>query len=170
MRRESQAYDYIYDQILGSFCQWVYQRNGTQKDAEDAFQRGLLNFFLNLETGKYQFQASAKITSVVFDYCKKIWLNELASSRFQTRATLPTFYDAADDTDLQNDLERSEVVDRVKVAMQQLKEDCRRLLHWFYVDELPLREIADKLGMKESSTKQKRFDCAEKLKKQYVAP
>lgn len=168
VRREDSAYDYLYNQLFGTFSHWVYQNNGSDKDAEDAFQKGLLNFFLNLETGKYQFQETTKITTVVFDYCKKIWLNELASSRLKTRIAMPSFYDAEADTDLQKDLERAEVIGQVQKALQQLKEDCRRLIQWFYVDDLSLREIAEKLGMKESSTKQKRFDCSEKLKKIYL--
>ena len=163
--RQTWAYDYLYQELAGSFQYWVVRNNGSEMDAEDAFQKGLLNFLLNIETGKYQFQENTKITTVVFDYCKKVWLNELASSRLKTRTHMPDSYDPVHDTDLQKDLERGELIGQVRQALSQLKNDCRQLVEWFYMDELSLREIAQKLGMKESSTKQKRYDCTEKLKR-----
>ena len=163
-KREGWAYDYLYGELRHSFRYWVERNNGSEMDAEDAFHKGLLNFLLNLETGKYQLRENAKITTVVFDYCKKVWLNELASGRLKKRTTMPDAYDPANDTDLQRDLERSETVAQVRAALGQLKDDCRQLIEWFYIEELSLKEIAEKMGMKESSTKQKRYDCTEKLK------
>ncbi|MPR32308.1 RNA polymerase sigma factor [Salmonirosea aquatica] len=163
--RQAWAYDYLYQELANPFQYWVLRNSGSEMDAEDAFQKGLLNFLLNLETGKYQFRENAKITTVVFDYCKKVWLNELASSRLKTRASIPDSYDPIHDTDLQKDLERGELITQVRNALVQLKNDCRQLVEWFYIDDLSLRDIAEKLGMKESSTKQKRYDCTEKLKK-----
>ncbi|WP_373511325.1 RNA polymerase sigma factor [Persicitalea sp.] len=163
-KRQGWAYDHLYAELSHSFRYWVERNSGSGMDAEDAFHKGLLNFFLNLETGKYEFRENAKITTVVFDYCKKVWLNELASSRLKKRSVMPDAYDPANDVDLQKDLERGETIAQVRVALNQLKDDCRRLIELFYLDELSLREIAGKLGMKESSTKQKRYDCTEKLK------
>jgi len=163
-RRESTAYEYLYEQVLGGFKHWVYVNSGSEMDAEDAFQKGLVNFLLNLETGKYQFQENTKITTIVFDYCKKIWLNELESSRVKTRAEMPAQNNFLDTTNLHQDLERMETVSEVRKALHQLKEDCRNVIEWFYIDDFSLKEIAEKLNMKESSTKQKRFDCTQKLK------
>ncbi|MBB5282615.1 RNA polymerase sigma factor (sigma-70 family) [Rhabdobacter roseus] len=162
--RQAWAYDHLYRELKNPFQYWVVRNNGSEMDAEDAFHKGLLNFLLNIETGKYQFQENAKITTVIFDYCKKVWLNELASSRLKTRTSLPDAYDPVHDTDLQKDLERHELVAQVRAALAHLKAECRQLIEWFYMDDLSLREIAEKLGMKESSTKQKRYDCTEKLK------
>ena len=136
-------------------------------DAEDAFQRGMLSFMLNLETGAYQLQAGTRITTVLFEYCKRIWLTELGSARFRNRASLPDSLDAADTSDVVKDLERIDIVNAVRYSLGQLKDECRKLIEWFYVDDLSLREIAERLGMKESSVKSKRYDCAEKLKAFY---
>jgi len=163
-KRRDWAYDHVYTELSPSFRYWVERNSGSEMDAEDAFHKGLLNFLLNLETGKYEFRESAKITTVIFDYCKKVWLNELASSRIKSRRAMPDAYDPAHDTDLQKDLERSETIAQVRAALDQLKADCRQMIEFFYLEELSLKEIAEKMGMKESSTKQKRYDCTEKLK------
>lgn len=77
---------------------------------------------------------------------------------------MPDLYNPADDIDLLRDIERIETINSVKNALNLLKEDCRKLIEWFYIDEFSLKEIAEKLNMKETSTKQKRFDCMQKLK------
>jgi RNA polymerase sigma factor (sigma-70 family) len=168
LQRNDRAYDFLYDRLAGSFSHWVCTHNGSEADAEDAFQKGLLNFLLNLESGRYQFQATARVTTVLFDYCKKVWLNELQSARLKTSATLPDYLDLADDQDLLADLERTERVTTIRRALNQLKGDCRQVLEWFYLDDLPLREIAERMGLKETSAKAKRYDCAEKLKGHYL--
>lgn len=167
-QRSDAAYDFLYDRVAGSFSHWVYTHNGSVMDAEDAFQKGLLNFLLNLESGQYQFQATARVTTVLFDYCKKLWLNELKSARMQIVTPLPDFIEITDDTDLLADLERTERVATVRQALNQLRDDCRQVLQWFYLEDLSLREIAEKTGLKESSAKAKRYDCAEKLKGHYL--
>ncbi|GAB3902386.1 hypothetical protein GCM10028803_28970 [Larkinella knui] len=163
-RRDERAYQFLYADVFPRFRHWILTNSGSEMDAEDAFQKGLMNFLLNIETGKYQLQESARITTVAFEYCKRVWLTELKSARMRNHGPMPDHIDTADSADVVNDLERLDVVKTVQQALQQLKEDCRKVLEWFYVDEIPLREIAERLGMKEESVKSKRYQCAEKLK------
>ena len=163
-RRDERAYQFLYADVLPSFQHWVLRNSGSEMDAEDAFQKGILSMLLNIETGKYQLQEGTRITTVAFEYCKRVWLTELKSARFRYQGTMPAHVDAVDTSDIVRDLERLDVVKTVQQALQQLKEDCRKLIEWFYVDELSLREIAERLGMKEESVKSKRYQCAEKLK------
>ncbi|WP_234736902.1 RNA polymerase sigma factor [Tellurirhabdus bombi] len=167
-QHDESAFDYVYDQLLGPFTHWVYTHNGSEMDAEDAFQKGLESFLINLENGRYQFQATTKVTSVIFDYSKKVWINEVKSARRTKNSNLTESIQPVDDADLQANLERAELVQTVRAALNQLKGDCKNLIEWFYIDELSLREIAEKLGLKENSTKAKRYDCTEKLKEFYL--
>ncbi|MGA0559289.1 RNA polymerase sigma factor [Larkinella sp. VNQ87] len=164
LRRDERAYHFLYASTYPSFRHWVLNNQGNEMDAEDAFQKGLLNFMLNLETGKYQLQAGTRITTVAFEYCKRLWITELRSARHRHRGEMPAHLELADTSDVEKDLERMDVVKSVQQSLSLLKDTCRKLLEWFYVDELPLREIAERLGMKEDSVKSKRYQCAEKLK------
>ncbi|GAB4033433.1 RNA polymerase sigma factor [Spirosoma jeollabukense] len=163
-RRDESAYQLFYADVFPKFQYWILRNNGTDMDAEDAFQKGLMNFLLNLESGKYEFQESTRVTTVAFEYCKKVWFTELGSARLKYRGVMPDHIDTADTRDVIKDLERKDTINSVQLALRQLKEDCRKLLEWFYVDDVSLREIADRLGMKEESIKSKRYQCAEKLK------
>lgn len=166
-QRNERAYQFLYAESFPPFRYWVLTNSGSEMDAEDAFQKGMLNFLLNVETGKYQFQAGTRVTTVVFEYCKCVWFTELKSARLRTRATMPDTIETMDTADVLKDLERMEVVNAVRQSLHRLKDECRKLIEWFYVDELSLREIAERLGMKESSVKSKRYDCAEKMKAFY---
>lgn len=163
-RRDERAYQYLYAELLPAFRHWVLTNSGSADDADDAFQKGLLSFMLNLETGAYTLQAGTRITTVLFEYSKRVWFTELKSARMRTKAAMPDDFDTAD---VARDLTRLDVVEAVRQALGQLKDDCRKLIEWFYVEELSLRDIADRLGMKETSVKSKRYDCAEKLKAFY---
>ncbi|CCH54148.1 RNA polymerase, sigma-24 subunit, ECF subfamily [Fibrisoma limi BUZ 3] len=167
-RRDDRAYQYLYAESFPSFRHWMLTHNGSEMDAEDAFQKGMLSFLLNVETGKYQFQASTQVTTVLFEYCKRVWLTELKSARVRTKAAMPDSVDSMDTGNVVEDLERLEVVNTVQKSLSQLKDECRKLIEWFYIEELSLREIAERLGMKETSVKSKRYDCAEKLKGFYA--
>ena len=159
------AFDFIYKEIFGSFSNWVYKNNGSVMDAEDTFQQGVLNFYLNLKSNKYIFHEGTKITTIIFQYAKMVWLNELESGRLKTKTKMPDFYDEIDIAPIpQEDLERLDIIKYVNLGLEELKEDCQKVVKWFYIDELSIRQIAEKLEMQENSTKQKRFDCTQKLK------
>lgn len=159
------AFDFIYKEIFGSFSNWVYKNNGSVMDAEDTFQQGVLNFYLNLKSNKYIFHEGTKITTIIFQYAKMVWLNELESGRLKTKTKMPDFYDEIDIAPIpQEDLERLDIIKYVNLGLGELKEDCQKVVKWFYIEELSIRQIAEKLEMQENSTKQKRFDCTQKLK------
>lgn len=166
-RRDEKAYQYLYAESYPSFRYWMLNNSASEMDAEDAFQKGMLSLLLNIETGAYQFQTGTRVTTVVFDYCKRVWLTELKSARLRTLGAMPDVVLTADTADVVEDLERLETVVLVRQALSHLKADCRQLIELFYVDDLSLREIAERMGMKESSARSKRYSCAEKLKAFY---
>lgn len=164
---DARAYDWLYAHLYPSFRFWVGGNNGTVADAEDAFQKGLINFLLNLESGRYEYRSGTKVTTVIFDYCKKVWLTELDSARVRRHAAMPAQVDTPGTDDAVQDLVRGETVEAVRQALGQLRDGCRQLMQWFYVDELSLREIAERLSLKETSVKSKRYECTEQLKRIY---
>ena len=166
-QRDERAYEWLYTDLYPSFRFWMTSNSGTPADAEDAFQKGLISFLHNLETGRYQYQPGTKVTTVLFDYCKKTWFTELKSAPNRYAAEMPADLDQPDTDDALDALVRAETVAAVRGALAQLKAGCRQLMQWFYIDELSLREIALKMNMKENSVKSKRYECTEQLKRFY---
>jgi RNA polymerase sigma factor (sigma-70 family) len=162
------AYDWLYTHLYPSYRFWVQNNNGSASDAEDAFQKGLISFVSNLTSGRYEYRAGAKVTTVIFDYCKKVWLTELDSARLRYRGAMPEQIDTPDSYDAIDELNRTELVGAVREALTELREGCRQLIQLFYIDEFSLREIAEQLSMKETSVKSKRYECTEQLKRIYL--
>jgi RNA polymerase sigma factor (sigma-70 family) len=63
--------------------------------------------------------------------------------------------------------ERSWIYKKLDRAYRLLSEDCQNVLTWFYVEDWPLRQIAEALGMTEASATVKRFKCAKYLKEKF---
>ena len=57
----------------------------------------------------------------------------------------------------------------VDSALNQLNEDCRKLMLWFYIEDISLSECSARLGIVEGYAKVKRFRCAQDFKKYYLA-
>lgn len=166
-KAQNRGFDYIYQENYGSFRQWVFTKNGSDEEAKDAFQSGLLNFVINLRSGKYQLQPHAKITTVVFDYCKKVYLNRITSAGYTRQGPLPANLDtiginapAAPDTII----ERNETVVQVNDCLKKIGEDCDELLTRYYIEGRSLAEIAEMLGINEDAAKQRLYVCRKKLR------
>lgn len=159
---QNKAFDYLYQELYGSFLFWVKSNSGTDSDAEDAFQKGILNFFLNVKSGKYTYQGNAKVTTVVFDYCKKVWLNVLSSKGFKSKVEMPSDYAPAETSD--SGTEQEEKISAVEWALKKLGESCQTIITWYYIDGLSLKEIAELLKITIPSAKDKKYKCMQKLK------
>ncbi|MFM8832834.1 MAG: RNA polymerase sigma factor, partial [Cytophagales bacterium] len=49
-------------------------------------------------------------------------------------------------------------------CLEQLGETCRKVLTYYYFDEMSMQEIADKLGFANTDTaKTKKYKCKQKL-------
>lgn len=63
--------------------------------------------------------------------------------------------------------DRSWIFGNLQRAFNQLAEDCQKVLSWFYIDELSLREIGLRLNLSEASATVKRFKCAKYLRQRF---
>jgi RNA polymerase sigma factor (sigma-70 family) len=52
-------------------------------------------------------------------------------------------------------------------SFAEVGEDCRTMLHCFYVEEKSLGECGARIGLQENSAKVKRFRCAQRMKALY---
>lgn len=64
-------------------------------------------------------------------------------------------------------LEQADWIGWLHTALAELKEDCQKVLKWFYVEEKSLREISKLLEITEEYAALKRFRCAQTLSKKY---
>ncbi len=178
------AYTCLYSRIHNPFMEMVFKRGGNQDEALDVLQDCIAIFLDNLRSGKYQFQADAKITTYLYRICLNKWYEYVNKRTKQgeqpfdeNRQSNDGFDDddsikpadikgelADDDTD---EADKTAWVNRLNEAMSLLTHDCQKMLYWFYVDDLSLREIGKHLNITEESAAVKRFRCAKYLRDRY---
>lgn len=167
-------------------------------DALDILQEGLAEFALKLKNGKYVFQGkpvAAYVFTVCrnrwVSFLRKNHIQKIDSvddvaddendsfSDHESNAN-PFSFVLQDDVNQGGDNEiRSADSDpiwedndvdweAVGRAFAEVSDDCRTMLHCFYVEEKSLGECGAKIGLQENSAKVKRFRCAQRMRALYM--
>ncbi len=183
------AWECLYLRAYRTFVPYACQRSPiSTDDALDLLQEGLAEFAVKLKNGKFAFQGSP-VTAYVFTVCRNRWVSFLKRNRIQrAEATTeladedeeidesaPAFLTRSDeDEDGEGATNRDPIWEETDVnweavnrAFEQVGDDCRAMLHCFYVEEKSLGECGGRIGLQENSAKVKRFRCAQRMKTLY---
>jgi RNA polymerase sigma factor (sigma-70 family) len=141
---------------------FVLRNNGTQDDAEDMLQEALIVMWERVRSGRFEY--TAKLDTFVFATVKNMWMRRL----FRKRHELPETQRPDDSPDgaasVLDDMIAGEESRLVKEALDELGDPCRNLLLLFYWEELPMDEIAARLGFANAETaKSKKYQCKKAL-------
>ncbi len=153
---DERALDYLYRKHFRMMARLITRNSGSEEDAKDVFQDALIVFWEKARSGR--FELSSKISTYLYSVCQNLWHKEL--SRKQRHTSQPI--DLAD-TPAPDNQERVAIVDK---CLQQLKPDCRQILMYYYFDQLPMTEIAQKMEFANAdSAKTKKYKCKQELDK-----
>jgi RNA polymerase sigma factor (sigma-70 family) len=109
----------------------ILKYKGTEQDAIDIFQDGLMVLNCNLKCGRFKGESSVK--TYVFSICKNLWMKELKKKRK---------LDKIDPSLLENEeLDYLMNVDVVTSLMAELQEDCRKILVEYYYNNKSMAEL-----------------------------
>lgn len=192
------AWECLYIKAYRSFIPYARQRSLiSEDDALDILQDGLAEFAVKLKNGKYLFQGRP-VTAYVFTVCRNRWVSYLKKNpvwkgdtnldiadedddvlSINGRSEAVTIFSSNDGTN--EDEDETEIVGRdaiwddnevdweaVNRSFTEVGDDCRTMLHCFYVEEKSLGECGARIGLQENSAKVKRFRCAQRMKALYT--
>ena len=153
---------------------FVLQNSGSEDDAQDVYQEGVMVFYEKVRDGSLEL--SCQIKTYLYAVCRRLWLKRLTSkSRFGVRllddeelgtATLPT--GAADD--LREAEEREGRFTTMEQALAQLGEPCRSLLEGFYLLDKSMQDLTAEFGYTNAdNAKNQKYKCLVRLKKLFFA-
>jgi len=153
----------LYRQLFPAVRMHVKQQGGSEQDAEDVFQEGILALWKNVQAGRYEVRANAKLSTYLIEICKRRWIDmqKKASRRYETRPEeLPQISEG-------NFLEEW-IGEEERTAFHQtfmrLGEKCREILTLFYYEKCSLRELAARRGVGEASMKNEKYRCMQRLR------
>lgn len=143
---------------------FVIRNSGSPDDAEDLLQDALIVLWERVRSRRFEY--AAKLSTFILGVVKNRWLRTLAARRRN-----PPLNEALDPPDegLQVDegMVQEERVLLVRKAMERIDGICRTLLTLFYWEELPMDEIARRMGFANADTaKSKKYQCKKHLERE----
>lgn len=151
---DEKALERLYKKYYRMMTKMVISNSGTEEEARDVYQDALVVFWQKARSGKLVM--TSKMSTYIYSVCQNLWRKELERKKRLSHEEK--------DTAVHIDTDRAERDKIIAACLNQLGETCRKVLMYYYFDELSMQEIADKMGFANTDTaKTKKYKCKEKL-------
>ncbi len=159
-KNDSSVIKTIYEQNFYGIKQFVLQNKGNSEDAEDVFQKALLQIAVRLKKEKFEIKSSFE--GFLYTVCRNLWRREL--NKRKNRVTNNEVIEQVSE-------ERDTALSYLEIKKQELfveklgmlSENCRNILNLFFA-KVPYAEIlASTEYNSETVIRQRVFKCKKKL-------
>jgi RNA polymerase sigma factor (sigma-70 family) len=151
---DESALDYLYKKNFKMMTKMVMNNNGNEDEAKDIYQEALIVFWQKAISGNLVL--SSKISTFIYSICQNLWRKEL-----ERKSKLSHEEKDAEEV---FDVDRKERIEIINNCINQLGETCRKILTYYYFDNLSMHDIAEKLGFANADTaKTKKYKCKKEL-------
>ena len=148
------ALDYLYKEHYKMMLRLVTKNSGNEDEAQDVFQEALIVVWQKAH--KEDFVLTAKLSTYIYSICQNLWRKELER---KSKLSNETIEGATSSND-----EAQERIRIVRECIASLGETCKKVLFYYYFDELSMQDIADKMGFANADTaKTKKYKCKKEL-------
>ena len=153
-RGDEKALEYLYSKYYRMMTNVVIKNNGTEQEAKDIYQDALIVFWQKVISN--QLTLTSKISTYLYSVCLNLWRKELdRKSRLS--------HEEHDSLEYMND-EAEERQAIIHQCIGQLGDTCRKILTYYYFDDMSMQDIAHKLGFATTETaKTKKYKCKKRL-------
>jgi RNA polymerase sigma factor (sigma-70 family) len=151
---DERALEFLYKKYYRMMTKMVISNSGTEEEARDIYQEALVVFWQKAVSGKLVL--TSKMSTYIYSICQNLWRKELDRKKrlSNEEKDLPVSIDTETE-------ERNKIIAR---CIEQLGETCRKVLMYYYFEELSMQEIADRMGFANTDTaKTKKYKCKQKL-------
>ncbi|HAR19419.1 MAG TPA: RNA polymerase subunit sigma [Cytophagales bacterium] len=150
------ALDYLYKKNYKMMVNMIIKNNGSEDEAKDVYQEALLAFWTKAASGKMEM--TSKISTYLYSICQNLWRKELSR-----KSKLTNEQKDGPQPDKSEETERAKIINK---CLNELGETCKKILYYFYYDELSMEDIAEKMGFANADTaKTKKYKCKKELDK-----
>jgi RNA polymerase sigma factor (sigma-70 family) len=151
---DESALDYLYKKYFKMMAKLIITNNGTDEEARDIYQEALIVFWQKAVSNNLVL--TSKISTYLYSICQNLWRKEL-----DRKSKLS--YEDKDGSD-GFDPDKEERIKIINNCINELGETCRKLLTYYYFDEMSMSDIAEKLGFANADTaKTKKYKCKKHL-------
>lgn len=157
---DSKVISELYLESLPKIKKFVLQNKGAPQDAEDVFQKALIQIAVRYK--KNPFSVTSSFHAFLFTACKNLWRRELnKSSRWVTKDILEEqLYEKNEDALALLEQERWELF---QAALDLSSDSCKSILKLFFKKISYSQMVVDLGYSSETVARQRVFKCKKKL-------
>ncbi|OED36965.1 hypothetical protein AB832_05385 [Flavobacteriaceae bacterium (ex Bugula neritina AB1)] len=151
----------IYKKVYPKVLRYVYNHDGSEDDAKDVMQKGLLQ--LSVRAQAKDFVITSSFEGYFFTTCKNAWRRErkLSTLRVTNESVIDLIHEERDIALAAYEQEKWELFQE---KLSKISDNCRKVLTSFF-NKVPYAKIAATLGYaSENTVRQRIFKCKSKLK------
>jgi len=163
--RSDYIINFIYKEFFPLIKFLVTENGGSDEDAEDTFQDGIIIIYNKINVNQLVLTSSFK--TFMYSVCRNLWLQKLNKRKaiFDKLTDVEEYLNLPGELLIEATIEETEMHRIVQIHFLTLADDCQKLLRLF-TKNIPLREIATILGFKtEKYAKTRKYLCKEELKR-----
>lgn len=140
----------------------VVMNNGTEQEAKDVYQEAFIILYESLQRPDFQLRCSIK--TFLYSVCRNHWLKRLQAKKANVSIKdveefIPFVEDSAS---IENEIR----IKMLEAALQKLGEPCRTILEDYYLHNMSMAEIAEKMGYTNAdNAKNQKYKCLTRLKR-----
>jgi RNA polymerase sigma factor (sigma-70 family) len=159
------AFDLLYRTYYPVIEKFILTNSGSQDDAKDIFQETLLIFNRNL--ARENFTLTSSLKTYLYSISKNLWLKSLRGRKVLS----PLISAEQDFPDLSITVQQeNETAEKLTHYMDNLiarmPVHCQKIVHYVYYDNVPVEEIAEKMGYNSTHTASNvKYKCLQQMKK-----
>lgn len=156
---KSEHMDFLYANNKKPVFKYVRTNGGTQEEAEDVLQEGLIILLEQIMDGK--FLGRSKISSYLYVVCRNLFIAQ--RKRDKKIVALPEDHDETETpnpaTDPLRFMEAEDLGSQVRTMLNEIDEKCRKLLIWSDGEGRPMKWIAESLDYSVQAAMNKKTKC-----------
>ena len=168
MQVKNQLFEEITKEYSLQILKWAYKKCGDSDRAEELAQEVMVQIFSAIRKSAAEGKQIEQTEHFVWKIARYVWCHSLRKS---TRYVMcPLQEDLRDESDFAGELaeqeEQKQLIAQLRKQVSRLNYLQREILVSFYIDGLPQKTIAERLGISESAVKWHLHDTRQKLKKE----
>lgn len=151
----------IYEQNFPMTQRFIIQNKGSHEDAEDIFQKALLQLAVRFKREKFEITTSFE--AYLFTVCKNLWRRELNKSK--NKVTNEHFIElSSEEQDQSMALLEQKRWELFNQNLELISENCKKILKLFFA-KIPYAKMVKEMQYNsETVARQRVFKCKNKLK------
>lgn len=157
--KDKNAYEEIIDRYEKKIFRYVFYLIGNKQDAQDVSQEAFIKIYINL----LGFNKKLKFSSWIFRIAHNEAINFLKKKKINLNFN-EEIYQMKDEKEIDDEWFKKELVNKVKICLQQLPILYREIIDLYYFEEMSYEQIADVLKIP-SGTVAIRLSRAKKILK-----